>query len=202
MKYAAWSALVLVPVALSLGYVGSSWGPDARLAAAPPPLPVEKYLHEKLPEAPKDEPKIVADNFPCYVCHGNYKKEELAVQHGVDDVGCIDCHGQSFPHRNDEDNITPPDKMYPLDQIDKMCADCHDQHDAPARKVIERWQERCPTKSDPKQIICTDCHGQHRLKSRTVRWDKRTGKLLPRAKEPLAPPKDSLSIRDARPTEM
>ncbi len=49
-------------------------------------------------------------------------------------MGCIDCHGQSFPHRNDEDNITPPDKMYPLDEIEKMCADCHDGHDAAARK--------------------------------------------------------------------
>ena len=25
---------------------------------------------------------------------------------------------------------------------------------------------------------CTDCHGDHRLRLRTVRWDKKTGKLL------------------------
>jgi hypothetical protein len=81
-------------------------------------------------------------------------------------------------HRNDEANITPPDILYPSAKIDAACHQCHKAHDAPAAKVIKRWQERCPAKTNPKDILCTDCHGQHRLKLRTVRWDKETRKLL------------------------
>ena len=35
-------------------------------------------------------------------------------------------------------------------------------------------------KADPKKIVCTDCHFEHRLESRTVVWDKTTGKLVAR----------------------
>jgi len=68
--------------------------------------------------------------------------------------------------------------MYGPHNVDKMCGDCHETHDAPARKVIGRWQQRCPAKTDPKQVVCTDCHFDHRLASRTVAWDKKTGKLI------------------------
>jgi hypothetical protein len=83
-------------------------------------------------------------------------------------------------HRNDEDNITPPDKMYPAAAVDKACRECHDEHNVPAVKIVARWQERCAAKGSAKDITCTDCHGAHRLKLRTVRWDKQTKKLLGR----------------------
>ena len=28
--------------------------------------------------------------------------------------------------------------------------------------------------------VCTDCHGAHRMAQRSVRWDKVTGKVLPK----------------------
>jgi hypothetical protein len=84
----------------------------------------------------------------------------------------------SYAHRNDENNTTPPDIMYPTDVIDSACEVCHESHNVPARDVIARLQERCPGESDPERAICTDCHGRHRLEIRTVRWDKKTGKLL------------------------
>jgi hypothetical protein len=59
-----------------------------------------------------------------------------------------------------------------------MCAKCHEDHDASARKIIQRWQQRCPAKTRPNEIVCTDCHFEHRLPSRTVVWDKKTGKLV------------------------
>jgi hypothetical protein len=124
---------------------------------------------------------VVADNSSCFVCHANYMEEELATQHAVQNLGCENCHGKSIAHKNDENNTTPPDVMFPADKIDAACMQCHLTHDAPAAKVIARWRERCPDKTDPATIVCTDCHGNHRLKIRTVRWDKRTGKLL---KEP------------------
>jgi formate-dependent nitrite reductase cytochrome c552 subunit len=121
------------------------------------------------------------------VCHTNYQEEEMVTQHAVENVGCVKCHGDSLAHRNDENNTTPPDKMYPLTSIDRACMECHETHDAPARKVLARWRERCPAKNDPTLIVCTDCHGEHRLKHRTVRWDKATGKLLMEPQDPAKP---------------
>jgi formate-dependent nitrite reductase cytochrome c552 subunit len=102
----------------------------------------------------------------------------MAVWHAKEEVGCMDCHGPSLAHRNDEDNITPPDKMFPPGAIDESCGECHDSHDVPAVKVIARWQARCPKKTDAATVVCTDCHGHHRLEKRVVRWNKETGELL------------------------
>ncbi len=150
--------------------------------SALPPLKVDRGAPLLLEEPPKKKPRAkdqgpVADNHACHVCHTNYEEELMAVQHAEADVGCVECHGQSAAHRNDENNITPPDKMYPAEAIDASCVKCHETHDAPARKVIAQWQERCAGKKDLGQMVCTDCHGEHRLKIRTVRWDKKTGKL-------------------------
>ncbi len=181
MKRAAGPVLLLVAVVVVFGYAADLLEEDVRVAAAPP-LSLEGYLDEKLPEAPKEEDAVKVDNQFCYVCHGNYKGEELVLAHAKEAVGCVDCHGESFPHRNDEGNITPPDKMYAPGDVDEMCGRCHKRHNVPAMDVIAGWQRRCPTKTDPKTIVCTDCHGGHRLKLRTVWWDKKTGKLIIRKK--------------------
>jgi hypothetical protein len=181
MKHAAWLILSLILAGLVFRYWADFRGDDVRAVAAPP-LSLEGYLDEKLPEAPAKTAEMKVDNFACFVCHGNYEEEELVVAHGKKKVGCIDCHGESHAHRNDEDNVTPPDKMYAPEGIDKMCGGCHKKHDVAAAEVIARWQERCPAKTNPKAIICTDCHGRHRLKFRTVWWDKKTRKLIIRGK--------------------
>jgi hypothetical protein len=124
------------------------------------------------------EPVPKADNQACFVCHNNYQEEELASVHADNNVGCIKCHGESLAHRNDENNITPPQRMYPAATIEPACKECHSEHNAAATKVLEKWMEKCPHKKDPGTILCTDCHGEHRLRNRTVRWDKATGKLL------------------------
>lgn len=175
MKPSVWA------LAVGLAVVAAAW---AVLPAAPPPLKVDRskplLLEEaKVPPAPKKKPPgPVADNSPCFVCHSNYQEESLASVHALENVGCVRCHGVSLTHRNDENNTTPPDKMYPAEAIDLACAECHETHDASARKVLTRWKERCPQKTDFSQVVCTDCHGEHRLKLRTVRWDKKSGRLL------------------------
>ena len=78
------------------------------------------------------------------------------------------CHGISLAHRNDEDNVTAPDKMYAPARIDNACRECHEDHNASARKVIAMFQARFPPNTDPKKVVCTDCHGEHRLKVRSV----------------------------------
>lgn len=177
MKQLACVMVLAAAAACMFGYVAVLSGGGGR-ALAVPPLSLEGYLDEKLPEAPKTTVESKVDNTACFVCHGNYEGEELVTVHATEEVGCIDCHGESLAHRNDEDNITPPDKMYALADVDGMCGECHDMHDVSARDVIERWHERCPAKSNPDEIVCTDCHFGHRLAFRTVWWDKKTGDLI------------------------
>ena len=147
-------------------------------AAAAPPLSLDGYRDEKLAEGHDESTNVNEINGGCYVCHGGYRTESLVRTHAKEKIGCVQCHGKSDPHQADESHTTPPDKMYGLGSIDTMCAKCHAQHDVPAKKVIERWKQRCPNRVDSKQIVCTDCHFEHRLPSRLVVWDKKTGKLL------------------------
>jgi hypothetical protein len=153
--------------------------------SALPPLEVDAdapLLLEGPEEAasPTSEPLEVAaaDNQPCFVCHVNYEDETLASGHAAEGIGCVTCHGDSFAHRNDENNTTPPDVIYAASAIDPACGKCHRTHDAPAREVVALWLERCPEKRDPATIVCTDCHGEHRLAVRTVRWNKETRELI------------------------
>ena len=149
-----------------------------------PPLVVDAEAPLLLDEPSETEstrragPITGADNSACFVCHANYREETLAVQHAQAEIGCVACHGPSFAHRNDENNTTPPDKMIPADAIDNACQKCHTAHDVSPAKVVMRWKKRGIDKNDDASIVCTDCHGDHRLKIRTVRWNKKTGKLI------------------------
>jgi len=116
----------------------------------------------------------VADNSRCLVCHGNFEDEELSVWHAKHDVGCEECHGASDSHCDDENNITPPEIMFPKDEIDPACRVCHDE-----TKVVDNALFCLHVLTpEEKGKMCTDCHGNHRMSVRTVRWDKKTGKLL------------------------
>jgi hypothetical protein len=187
-----WSGLALAAVvAVAAMFAGRQAGeplaagePKAKSPAALPPLKVEKgapLLLDALPDAkpaktPEEGP--VADNIACYCCHRNFEEEPMVRVHAKANVGCVKCHGESVAHRNDEDNTTPPDVIYPAQRIEKACQECHESHDAPAKKVIACWQQKCPAKTHAEELVCTDCHGEHRLKVRTVRWDKETRKLI------------------------
>jgi hypothetical protein len=164
------------------GVVGAE-PPDAQQPANKlPPLVVDKDDARLLLDEPDDTAKkqTGADNSHCFVCHNNYHDEPLVTIHSRDEVGCVDCHGESAEHADDEDHVTPPDVMYLKEQIDAACGDCHDSHDAPARQVLARWQGRCPSQKDFSKIACTDCHGRHKLEKRTVEWDKKTRKMIVR----------------------
>lgn len=177
-----------------------------------PPLVVDKdspLLLDEPTETEKDLTAAESKNATCFVCHANYQDEPLAQIHAKANIACADCHGQSIAHKNDENHITPPDKMYPTSEIDKscqkchtshdvqpaevvrrwqqhtgdkktegLCEECHEGHDVPAAEVVRKWQEQTGQKKEAEPIVCTDCHGEHRLKLRSVRWDKRSGKLL------------------------
>ena len=129
MRHAVW--MMLPALGGVLGLVIALWGGGVRTLAAPP-LSLDGYRDEKLPEAPHDSASLDGINENCFVCHGNYRTEPLVLSHSKKKVGCIQCHGQSLPHQRDEDHRTPPDKMYGREGVDKMCQACHEKHDVPA----------------------------------------------------------------------
>ena len=201
------SATVLVLTALLV--TGSGRAPRARAADDPPKQAAPAPATPPKPGAPpsleidRDEPLLLdkappadakapvhptADNSACHVCHTNYRKEPLAASHADHAVGCVRCHGASEAHRNDENNITPPDTMFPLAKIDDACRACHKRHNVPARAVVARFLERKTATPALDRLVCTECHGAHRLARRTVVWDRATGKLQSAAPAP-APPK-------------
>jgi len=117
----------------------------------------------------------MVDNSRCHVCHINYSEETFAIKHARNDIGCETCHGESDAHCGDEDNITPPDIMYAKAKINPSCLACHDKTGLQEHNVHEKVLAGTAAKNK----YCTDCHDKtHRLKYRTRRWDKNTGKLI------------------------
>lgn len=181
------AVLVMAALSPSANRLG---GQETEKAVPLPPLTVSKDAPLLLEETPaaKDTGSGGGTKIPpgrrlmCYDCHVNYFEEQLAAVHAEKAVTCVDCHGASEAHKNDESNTTPPQIMYPRETIDAKCRECHKTHDAAAAAVIARWQDRGLQKLGPAELACTDCHGSHRLKIRTIRWDKKTRKLLPFAK--------------------
>jgi len=154
-------------------------------AGGPPPLVVDTSTPLLLDEPTEEQlasaataTKAASENAACFVCHANYRTEFLVGRHAQANVGCVNCHGESSAHRNDENNTTPPETIFPADKIEPFCQGCHQGHDVSPGKVVARWLERNIDKTDAGQIVCTDCHGDHQMKIRTVIWDKRTGQLL------------------------
>jgi len=138
-------------------------------ADAPPPVAQSSPAEDA--ERESDGP--VADNSRCHVCHINFEDEELAVTHAEADIGCEECHGDSTPHCEDEDNVTPPDIMFAKADINKACMECHTEL---PKTETDSHEDLLAGKSDEK--YCTECHGEHQVAHRTRQWDKRTGKLI------------------------
>jgi len=195
MRHASWllgAAALAVAVWLACSWAdrgseGVAAEQSGKSGSGLPPLVVNKKAPLLLAEPPKkktgEEFGPMADNDSCYVCHGDYREEQLVGWHAKENVGCVKCHGPSHAHRDDEDNVTPPDVMFAPEDIDPACVRCHEEHVAPARKVIATWQERCPNKK-PGEMVCTDCHGHHRRPFRTVQWNKKTRELIIREEKP------------------
>ena len=128
-----------------------------------PPLLLDGNEESAAPKGP------VADNSRCHVCHLNYAREELAVQHARANIGCADCHGNCDEHIADEswawgENGTPPGIMYPRPKINPFCLNCHPKDKIPAA------EHKALFAGTSKKKYCTDCHGAHRLPKRKCKW--------------------------------
>ena len=134
-------------------------------------------------EESSKEKGFVANIF-CSACHYGFSDEKLARTHELAGIGCERCHGESERHRSDENNITPPEIMYPKAKINPTCMMCHPRHDirhVADHKVLLAGAKTVFDSADEggNQIYCIDCHApHHRINFRTVRWNKETGELL------------------------
>jgi nitrate/TMAO reductase-like tetraheme cytochrome c subunit len=156
-----------------------------------PVEPVDKKLYEE------------ADNSFCFDCHVNFKTEPLAIRHMKANVGCIDCHGESLPHAEDEEHTTSPSIMYTKAEINEACSTgCHEEEDVRKNRYHKAWFIEAdaaakakaaalatsrPYKDTRKRKYCTDCHGTHSLDTRVRRWDKKTKKLIEKDGHPVDP---------------
>lgn len=162
MRYLRYCLWMVVAAAVAVGIVAC----EQKIREEPP------LLLEEPPLLLEDgEAGPVADNSRCHVCHINYEDEGLAVEHAQANISCEQCHGASDAHCSDEDNITPPDIMYPMAKINPFCRGCH-----PRDKISSLHKSFFA--GDTKEKYCTDCHGNHRLVYRTRKWDKATGELI------------------------
>jgi hypothetical protein len=154
-----------LPLLMALAVLLSGCGapPTAKTQKANPPTANQAQVQ-----------RTPADNSYCYVCHVNYQEEALVKSHETAGIGCEKCHGMSVKHSADEDNLTAPDLLYAESRVAPFCLSCHAQE-----KLAKdsNHQAVFSTKAGSPQR-CTECHGDHRLKNRTRRWDKDTGKLV------------------------
>jgi hypothetical protein len=144
--------------------------------------PVHEQSEKKAVEEHVNEEFFTANSF-CGACHYEFEEEELALDHQLAGIGCERCHGESERHRSDEDNITPPELMYPKSKINPMCMMCHPRHEiqhVQDHEVILAGAETIfDSEADRKRTYCTDCHGKdHRVKVPRSRWNKATGELM------------------------
>jgi len=122
-----------------------------------------------------NRPTDPADNSYCYVCHVNYKSEDITKIHAKKGIGCEACHGMSDNHSSDENGLTAPDRMFARDKITAYCTTCHSPD---TLRKIESHRQFVFTDNPEIRKVCMECHGTHRLENRTRQWNKETGVLI------------------------
>jgi formate-dependent nitrite reductase cytochrome c552 subunit len=144
----------------------------------------KRVVHES---GGKETKEVFVANAFCSACHYGFADENLARTHEQAGIGCERCHGESERHRSDENNVTPPDIMYPRDKINPTCMMCHPRQEirrVAAHKALLAGAKTAldpASKSDDREMVCTDCHAkEHHIKVRTIRWNKATGERLNR----------------------
>ena len=91
----------------------------------------------------------------CVVCHVDASDQWTGTLHDRNDVGCIECHGPSEAHAQDENNEVLPDEIFARADVDRLCAECHR---CTRSGVADEVPLRDVALGPP---VCTDCHRAH-----------------------------------------
>ena len=150
----------------------------------PPPLSLDGYRDEKLPTGRDDSAGLKEINGGCYVCHGNYRTESLVAQprQGEGRLYRVPRRiapapgGRIPPHAARED-VRPAQRRQDVRQVSRgprrAGQEGHrsDGSNAARRRPIPR-KSSAPTATS-----------SIAFRSRTVVWDKKTGKLVVHKKD-------------------
>ena len=128
------------------------------------------------PEATLDKEDVLIpvahrpkDNGFCYVCHEDLQDELISVSHEKKEILCVDCHGASSLHMEDEMLMTKPDYLHGRDEVEPFCKGCHARHED--QDKVEEFREKWLGRDRPNgrvvssASICTDCHGLHNIRT-------------------------------------
>lgn len=144
-----------VAVGVSVAALSCVWTPERRAAVGWPPM------LGAVPQVPGKP----ADNAECLVCHMDFKKEYITVEHAKVGVGCFTCHGPSAAHGDDEANIITPDVTFGRAEITPFCETCHRTHKRGETfdAFVAKWtgKRRPNGRWVSADSVCTDCHGNH-----------------------------------------
>jgi len=145
-------------------------------------FPIEQQTEAGLVDEQAEQKFVVANPF-CTVCHYGFEWVDLALSHKLAGIGCERCHGESERHRSDENNVTPPEIMYPKAKINPTCMMCHPRdeinHIKDHKPLLAGAKTVFDTEDVSQKVYCTGCHAKgHRINVRTIRWNKATGELL------------------------
>ena len=118
------------------------------------------------------------DNSFCHVCHDGLQKELITKVHAKEDILCVDCHGPSTLHMEDEMLMTKPDVLLGRSEVEPFCRQCHGPHEEPDE--VEEFREKWKGRDLPNgrvvssRSICTDCHGTHNIGGKAADRKKTT----------------------------
>jgi hypothetical protein len=93
----------------------------------------------------------------CAVCHVDAADQWNGTVHERSAVGCVECHGPSHGHVEDENNEVSPDEVFVRADVDRLCAECHRCGRAP---VTPAQAALLPAVTP---AVCTDCHIAHQF---------------------------------------
>ncbi len=129
-----------------------------------PPADIEATAEEVLAEMSPEWRALLAEaeahqaggmGQGCAGCHVDVSDQWVGSGHDLADIGCIECHGPSEGHVQDENNEVLPDEVFARADMDRLCAACHRcQHAASAPDRPDLSIRRAVP-------ICTDCHPAH-----------------------------------------
>ena len=91
----------------------------------------------------------------CTMCHVDVEDRLVGSPHFESKIGCKTCHGASEGHVADENNNVKPERVFARNEVDRLCAICHDC----SRPQEKRGRQRTAL-TEP---VCIDCHGHHDL---------------------------------------
>jgi hypothetical protein len=154
---------------LFVGMVAVAGCRDSESDSAPDGQPVEGTTVTAIKASMTERPE---DNRLCLVCHEMLAEELIAKSHEEQDILCVDCHGPSRLHMEDEMQMTKPDNLMGRAEVDPFCKECHPQHKDEA--VVDAFRKEWWGRDRPNgrvinnDSICTDCHGMHNIKEKQV----------------------------------